>query len=219
MQAASHMRKKHVSPIVKLLFLGLYQNTLRGFPPPTSSPSGWLERDGAWWFWVGPPLGLAKWVPRGEAHRELTITTAASSALKPPQRLSLCTTGSSRLHYRSWRSKSSQLYVVIASSFACVASDVLGPAAEAHTAELTLFYTHTRKETHTRPDYTHTQHLRPLPNLWKQPKLPHQRTSLESMRVCFHLNLNLVSGTAYNCCVAISWITWTHSQTYKDSLL
>lgn len=43
------------------------------------------------------------------------------------------TAGSICYHYHSWRSKSSQLRIVIAFSFACVASDLLGPAAEAHT--------------------------------------------------------------------------------------
>lgn len=81
---------------------------------------------------------------------------------------------------------------MIASSFACVASDVLGPAAEAHIAELTLFYTHARMLAG--PNYTHTQNLCMLSTLWKQPKQPHQRKSLEYVRVCFYLNLKLVRG-------------------------
>lgn len=71
----------------------------------------------------------------------------------PPLRRSACTKGSICRHYRSWRSKFSQLSVVIASSFACVASDVLGPAAGAHISELTLFCT--QAGTHTGP-HTHT---------------------------------------------------------------
>lgn len=97
-----------------------------------------------WWFWVGPMLRLAKCVPRGEAQGELTITTASWPAPNPPQRQSFYTTERIRHHYHSRRSKSTQLHVVIASSFACVASDVLGPAAKAPVAKLTLFYTRVR---------------------------------------------------------------------------
>lgn len=69
---------------------------------------------------------------------------------------------------------------MIASSFACVASDALGPAAEAHVAELTLFRTHAR--THT--DYAHTTLVHALA-LWRQPKLPHRSKSLECARGLF----------------------------------
>lgn len=63
---------------------------------------------------------------------------------------------------------------MIASSLAFVASDVLGPAVEAHIAKLTLF-----SQTRTGPE----------------------SKPLEYVRVCFHLNLKLVaiSHTQIHC--------------------
>lgn len=97
-------------------------------------------------------------------------------------------------HYRSWRLKFSQLHVAIASSLPCVASDVLSPAAEECTAESTLFYTHAKGRTG--PDYTHTH----THNICDFTQLGGSSFScsveaLQSMRLCFHLNLKLVSCT------------------------
>lgn len=115
------------------------------------------------------------------------------------------TAGSICPHYHSWRSKSSQLRIVIAFSFACVASDLLGPAAEAHA------HTHTHTA-HKTDDpvvlITLTEPLCALWTLWKQLQL-HLRQSF--CRACRGL-FSFESGTGQWCtCVAISWITCTHT--------
>lgn len=74
---------------------------------------------------------------------------------------------------------------------------MLGPAAEAHTADLVL-HRHTLDWKYTHTTHAHTQ-------LWKLAKLPHHRKSLESVRVCFHLNLKW--SAAFN---TAAW--WFHTQ-------
>lgn len=124
------------------------------FQSPTTSCTRWLEPEiEGWWFWVGPLLGLAKWVPRGEAQGD---------DLQQPPRVSLAHhRDGARCHCRQhlpslsllW-SKSSQLRIAIAFSFACVASDLLGPAAEAHAHTYTYTYS-THNGWHSGLDYAH----------------------------------------------------------------
>lgn len=129
------------------------------FQPPSAaplSPHCWLRvlrwKVGGFLGWAAA-AGVGKMSPAWRNTGERTVTTALLHS-QPS-----LTHRAPRHDYRSWRLKFSRLRVLIASSFAYVASDGLGPAAEAYRLLLTLFQTHVKTHAGLCYVHTHTQDL------------------------------------------------------------
>lgn len=161
------------------------------FQSPTTSCTRWLEPEiEGWWFWVGPLLGLAKWVPRGEAQGD---------DLQQPPRVSLAHhRDGARCHCRQHLPSLSLLEIEILSAPYCDCLQFCLCCIRFAWSSCWSTCTHIhiqRTQRMTQWSWLRSQNPCVLSGLCGNgSSCISDKVFAEHVGVCFHLNLGLVSG-------------------------
>lgn len=189
----SHMQtNKTCQPIcahLKFVSKHVFVQGLLFFQSPTTSCTRCLEPEiEGWWFWVGPLLGLAKWVPRGEAQGD---------DLQQPPRVSLAHhRDGARCHCRQHLPSLSLLEIEILSAPYCDCLQFCLCCIRFAWSSCWSTHIHIqRTQRMTQWSWLRSQNPCVLSGLCGNgSSCISDKVFAEHVGVCFHLNLGLVSG-------------------------